>query len=117
MSERIVERIVNRMQRRQSRRGFLATCGKVSLAIGAALAGVHLTPRRTYADPCCGGNPCGNCPPTPGCPPGTSVQGVPYVCCDTGHVGSTNTVHQCWVCTGGPGGPCECEYDTGTPCP
>src|SRR5512139_2258484 len=111
MTGKTVEGAVGYMERRLSRRGFLAACGKVGLAIGAALAGVHLTARRTFAGKCCSGVPClapYNCPPTPGCPPGTSVHGTPYVCCDSGYVGATNTVHQCWVCDPG-SGLCECE--------
>jgi len=49
MAVDFTEQVLGTMQRRLSRRGFLATCGKVSLAVGAAAAGVHLAARRTYA--------------------------------------------------------------------
>lgn len=117
MSDMLAEKAVAFVQRRQSRRRFLATCGKVAIALGLALARAHVAPRRAYAGACCNGPPCMGCPPTPGCPPTTTVYGVPYVCCDTGYAGATDTLHQCWVCDTGITGLCECEYDTGQGCP
>ena len=39
MTGKLVDGAVEHLERRLSRRGFLAACGKVGLAIGAAVAG------------------------------------------------------------------------------
>ena len=53
------------MARRQSRRGFLATLGKVGLGLGLAMAGASRLALTAQAAPCCGGTPCANCNPDP----------------------------------------------------
>ena len=113
--------LVARTERDLSRRGFLALAGKVTAALGLAMAGAASMPRRVFAASCCPSPPglCTGCPPTIGCPPTCTVSGVPTICCDTGVVGATNTIHQCQLCLcgGGGGGNCYCEYDTGNGCP
>ena len=73
MSDMLAEKAVAFVQRQQSRRGFLATCGKAAAALGLGMVGAHVAPRRTYAQYCCSGLPCPDCPPTPGCPPTYTV--------------------------------------------
>lgn len=100
------------VQKRQSRRGFLATCGKVALGRGAAMMGAGYRTGRVSAAPCCTGYPvCGSIPGTPacgataGCPAGCPG-GAPHLCCDT----VTHSTHSCYVCNCLPG-TCLCEYD------
>src|SRR3990172_10789703 len=68
-------RATEAVQRKQSRRGFLATLGKVVLGLGTAMVGAGSLVRRVSAAQCCVGYPvCGSggtppCPGTPGCPP------------------------------------------------
>ena len=110
--------LVARTERDLSRRGFLALAGKVTAALGLAMAGAASMPRRVLAASCCPLPACTGCPPTIGCPPTCVVSGVPTICCDTGVVGSTNTLHQCQFCQcAGAPGDCYCEYDTGNGCP
>jgi hypothetical protein len=111
----LAEKLVESIQREQSRRGFLAMCGKAMLLLGGAMAGIRLEPRPAYAG-CCVGPTCDSvgygCPAGPGCPPPCGPGGVPNLCCDRG---GTGTTHQCWQCTCG-GALCVCEYDLGTRC-
>lgn len=113
----LAERATKWAQKRHSRRGFLATCGKVALGLGAVLAGLGGGVRLAHAA-CCSGTPCGpTCPPTPGgatqCPPGCRQTGFSD-CCDT----ATSSWHRCFECLDCPGlpSPCECEYNWYTPC-
>lgn len=112
-------RATEAVQRKQSRRGFLATLGKVVLGLGTAMVGAGSLVRRVSAAQCCVGYPvCGSggtppCPGTPGCPP-ACTGGSPNVCCDKGQVGSTGTLHRCYVCDCGL--LCQCEFDLGSPC-
>jgi hypothetical protein len=102
------------MVERRSRRGFLALCGKVALALGAAMTGVSLTGLTARAA-CCAGPPCEGCPTPPAiCPPGYTPVGGPYFCCD----GGTSTWHSCQLCRSSTLNPpdCYCENDTGRPC-
>jgi hypothetical protein len=116
----MAEKIVGWMGERQSRRGFLAWCGKLSLALGLAMAGADrlvLTARAA----CCAGTPCGaGCPfvgpqycgyTTAGCPLGCTYIGVSGPCCDTG----TGTCHFCYNCNCFTGA-CVCECDTTISC-
>jgi hypothetical protein len=41
----LTEKVVESIQRQQSRRGFLAMCGKAMLLLGGAMAGIHFEPR------------------------------------------------------------------------
>ena len=118
----LTEKELSWLEKRQSRRGFVALCGKVVTALGLAMAGAHGMPRRVFAGLCCTGTPkCGTGPfgPCTGggatCPVGCTG-GATHVCCDQGYVGATNTVHQCLECSCGGLGTCWCEFDTGVPC-
>ena len=100
-------------EHRQSRRGFLATCGKVTLALGLAIAGLSGMKRTAFAA-CCPSPNCNTshsypCPPGPGCPAGCQ-QGFPTQCCD-----ASGFWHNCWPCTCG-GVDCYCEEITPDPC-
>ncbi len=116
--ERLNDGLMGWMEKHQSRRGFLATLGKVSLGLGLAMAGAAAMPRRVFAAQCCNGPLCGTgvTPACAGaacnaaCPPGGT-----YVCCDNTAIGGTNTVHSCQICLCFPV-QCECETDTGVPC-
>lgn len=111
-------KLIDRTERGLSRRGFLALAGKLTGALGLAMVGASAMPRRVMAQVCCPAPPCTGCPPTIGCPsPACTVSGVPTVCCDTGYVGATETLHQCQYCDCSPAGSCYCEYDTGNSCP
>jgi hypothetical protein len=121
--ERLAQAAVNWVERRQSRRGFLAGCGKVALAVGAAVAGFGSVATRASAACCATGfNDCstyaplvGTCPTTGsgGCPNGCTRVGNQTHCCDTG---GSNTVHVCTVCSCGGVITCSCEDDTLVPC-
>jgi len=99
-------------ERRMSRRGFLAACGKVTLAAGAAMAGLAVLPEKAHAF-CCPGSSCTGCPggATPGCPTGC-IQAAPVgQCCEN------NVVQHCYPCDCGSGGiDCFCQYATVTAC-
>lgn len=115
--ERLNEGLMDWMQKHQSRRGFLATLGKVSLGIGLAMAGAAAMPTRVFAAQCCQGPLCTGAQACAGigCNAACTTGGT-YVCCDKGGVGSTGTVHSCQICYC-PGMPqCDCESDTGVPC-
>lgn len=119
MTTKLTEGLLDWQERRMSRRGFMAKMGRVAAGIGLVMVGAAAMPLRAHANNCCS-NLCGaGCPGTIGCPSGCTVNGNPTLCCDSGAVGSTNTVHQCQQCTScsGPGGVCYCEYDTGNSCP
>lgn len=114
-----MDAITGWMQKRQSRRGFLAMCGKASLALGLAMAGASKLALVAYAQ-CCAVPACANCPSIPpnlcgsttnGCPAGCSQAGGPVLCCDTT---GTNTCHGCYPCVCD--GPCTCECDTQLDC-
>ena len=87
-----MKKIVEWMASRQSRRGFLAMCGKASLALGLAMAGASRFALTAQAA-CCAGTTCTACPGLPaagctsvasGCPgiPGCFQTGV-TTCCET----------------------------------
>ncbi len=118
MSTEMTDRLLNLQEKRLSRRGFLAKVGGVAAGVGLLMAGASMMPRRVMALNCCPNLCPAGCPPTTGCPTNCTVNGAPTVCCDTGLIGSTETLHQCQHCTNCTGfGPCYCEYDTGNPCP
>lgn len=120
----LTNEVLDRADSGLSRRGFMALAGKVTAALGLAMVGAGTMPQRVMAGTCCTGTPCGagGNPPCGGggasCPPTCTVYGAPNVCCDSGYVGATNTLHQCLTCNcaGVGGGICICESDTGTPC-
>jgi hypothetical protein len=119
MSE-VTRKLIDRTGRNMSRRGFMALAGKVVAALGVGMAGAGWwNVREAWAGMCCTGLPfCVNCPPTGGCPaPTCTAVGSPTVCCDTGYIGATDTIHQCQVCDCQGVGNCLCEYDTGNSCP
>jgi hypothetical protein len=102
------------MVERRSRRGFLAWCGKVALALGAAMTGVSLTGLTARAANCCVGTPCQGCPTPPAiCPPGYRPVGTSY-CCD----GDTFLCHFCQQCRSETAYPpdCVCESSADVPC-
>ncbi len=117
--ERLNDGLMGWMEKHQSRRGFLATLGKVSLGLGLAMAGAATMPRRVFAAQCCNGPLCGT-GGTPACTGAACsalcMPGGTYVCCDNTAIGGTNTVHSCQICNCGIFGNCECESDTGVPC-
>ncbi len=117
MATRLVDSFIRMQQKRLSRRGFLAKLGGVTAGLALTMVGAGPVAKRVQAAPCCPTPYCVGCPGVPGCPGGCTVAGVPTICCDQGSVGSTNTIHQCQLCTGCGGGSCYCEFDTGTPCP
>jgi hypothetical protein len=108
------------MERRLSRRGFLATSAKVAGALGLAMVGAHRLALTAHAA-CCINGACANCLPispsqcgaplTNGCPFGCSALGGATFCCDTG----TNTCHACYPCKCN-GVACDCECDTAITC-
>lgn len=119
----MVDKITNWIGERQSRRGFLARCGKMSLALGMAMAGADRMALTAHAQ-CCLGLLCdsigSNCPPlTPvqcgpianGCPAGCMNGGAPSACCDV----ATNICNFCYNCNCG-GIACECECATNVVC-
>jgi hypothetical protein len=109
----LAERSVVAVERRLSRRGFLATCGKLTLGLGLAMAGVANRAWPALAA-CCPGIACDTahshpCPPGgAGCPTGCGYLGRAE-CCDSG------VLHRCWNCDCS-GVPCTCEETVGTPC-
>ena len=112
----MVEKITGWMGERQSRRGFLARCGKLSLALGLglAMAGVSRSVLTVGAVCCSGPPPCSGCA-APQCPGGCLVTSSNQ-CCDS----ATNTFHDCYtcVCSGvSQPNPCLCDVDSGIPCP
>ncbi len=120
MSTRATDRLLDLQEEHFSRRGFLAKLGGVAAGLGLVMAGAGMMPRRVMAAHGCCANKCpAGCPPTIGCPTNCTVNGAPTVCCDTGHIGATETIHLCQQCTNClvGGGPCFCEYDTGNACP
>jgi hypothetical protein len=110
----LAERSVAVVESRLSRRGFLATCGKLTLGLGMAMLGLAYGTRSALAA-CCPGISCDSahshpCPPGgAGCPTGCS-QGNPTQCCDVG-----GFWHICWPCICN-GASCHCEEPTGEPC-
>jgi hypothetical protein len=111
--------VVEWSAKRQSRRGFMATCGKVVLGLGLAMVGVRGETKRAWAASCCPGPsctgtwtwPCPNTPP-PYCPNGCYPIGAPTQCCDT----STGRLHDCYTCHCGTSYTCQCEFVTNDPC-
>jgi len=110
----LAEKAVTMVERRLSRRGFLATCGKLTLGLGMAVLGVAGTARRAEAV-CCPSPSCDTsisypCPPGgAGCPSGCASFGIPPECCDG------DVLHRCHQCICG-GATCYCEEILGGPC-
>jgi len=108
---RLAERSVDVVQRRLSRRGLLALCGRLAAGLGLAMLGVAGTSRRALAD-CCPGptcdahtHPC----PSSGCPMGCIFVNSSQ-CCD-----ASGFIHVCWQCFCSPI-TCYCEEPTHEPC-
>ncbi len=111
--KQLAEWCTDKVQTNQSRRGFLATCGKAVLFLGGTMLGFDRTPSTAHAG-CCVGSACLGCSPSPsatGCPSGCTVLGS-NGCCDTG---GTGTLHICYLCSCPGGVNCNCEYDLGGP--
>jgi len=109
---KLAESTVSIVQGRLSRRGFLALCGKLTLALGTAMLGMAGTAREALGV-CCPTPSCDTahtypCPPTR-CPIGCSTMNFTE-CCDT-----SNFWHICWTCLCG-SVTCYCEEDTLSPC-
>lgn len=118
MTTRLTDGLLSWQEQRLSRRGFMAKMGRVAAGIGLVMAGAAALPARVYAGACCPTPACSGCPSTIGCPTNCTVNGNPTVCCDTGYIGATETVHQCQQCTMCQiAGTCYCEVDTGNACP
>ncbi len=101
------------MVERRSRRGFLALCGKLTLALGAAMTGVSLTGLTARAA-CCASPACTGCGNPPAvCPFGYAPTGTTF-CCDAG----SSTCHSCVTCYNAAANPptCFCEQDLGSSC-
>lgn len=111
----LAEKTVGFLEKRLSRRGFLAFTGRVAAATGLVMLGADRLALTAGAQSgCCLGNRCSGCPTTPpaACPSGC-VGIFTIYCCDTG---GTNTCHSCvtCLCSGIPN--CICELDLGTAC-
>lgn len=110
---KVAQRAVGMVERRLSRRGFLATFGRLTLGLGMAAIGLARTARRAEAA-CCPSPSCDTahafpCPPSgAGCPPGC-VPGSASTCCDAG------VLHQCYRCNCA-GTTCYCEEVLGSDC-
>jgi len=109
--------VTDAVGRRLSRRGFMAICGKLTLALGLAMLGVNRQPYTARAQSycctygvgwCTDGAPA-DCPPNPSCPGGCWQIGPPTSCCYGGRV------VQCYECICD-GVACHCGYATSTPC-
>ena len=111
------ETTIGFVQRRQSRRGFMAMCGRAVAVLGFAMLGETMRPRKAYAA-CCPGPDCNStwtwpCPAPGGaahCPSGCSESGPPARCCDVS--GLWDLCYQC-NCQGFY---CTCEYPTTDRC-
>jgi hypothetical protein len=109
----LAERSVAVVESRLSRRGFLATCGKLTLGLGLAMLGLAHGTRSALAA-CCPGISCDTahshpCPPGgAGCPTGCGTLDHTE-CCDSG------ALHRCWNCDCS-GVRCTCEEPLGAPC-
>ena len=107
----LAERSVNVVQRRLSRRGFLAMFGRLAAGLGLAMLGVAGTSRTASAN-CCPSPTCNAhthpCP-TSGCPTGCPTVDSTQ-CCDV-----SGFFHICWQCICGGLG-CYCEEVTHEPC-
>ena len=107
----LAEKAVTMVERRLSRRGFLATCGKLTLGLGMAVLGVAGTSRSVMAA-CCPPPTCDThthpCPPS-GCP-SICTRLDSSQCCD-----ASNYWHICWKCLCS-GITCYCEEPTVDPC-
>jgi len=104
------ETVLDWTEKGLSRRGFMATCGKVAIGLGAAMIGIASLPERARAA-CCPLQACSGCPSsaTPGCP-AACIQEPPIGrCCESGFE------HYCYLCTCG-GQACNCEYTQPAPC-
>lgn len=107
----LAERSVDVVQRRLSRRGFLALCGRLAAGLGLGMLGVAATSRTALAD-CCPSPTCNAhthpCP-TSGCPTTCLPLGSSQ-CCD-----ASGFYHICSRCSCG-GITCYCEEPTHDPC-
>jgi len=62
--KQVAQALVDWTAKGQSRRGFLATCGKLTLGLGAVMMGLTAAPQLVAAA-CCTGTACLCCPGTP----------------------------------------------------
>jgi hypothetical protein len=114
----IADYCVRWAERNESRRGFLALCGKSVLALGAAVYGFASIPLRVDAVCCTSANPvCDSIPPHTAACPTTYPGGCPTGCTDLGRTtccdaGSEHICSEC-LCSVGY---CHCEVDSLVPC-
>lgn len=100
-----------------TRRGFIATLGKIAAGAAAVVAGISLTGRgKVHAAglTCCSGTACHGS----SCPSGSSVGYNNWVCCDGS---GCNTGERCSDCYSNSSGAYVCTFQTitrvqGCPC-
>jgi thiol-disulfide isomerase/thioredoxin len=113
----LAEKTVNFLEKRLSRRGFLAFAGRVAAATGMVLVGADRLALTVGAQTgCCIQTPrCTGCPPPSAvvCASGCAGTGTVFFCCDTG---GSNTCHSCVECSCPLIGLCWCEHDLGSSC-
>jgi hypothetical protein len=95
----IIKRVGKRLAGQPSRRGFIATLGRVAVGAAAVATGQDLAQQTEAAEPlqCCTGTPCSTTAPNTGpCPTGTTPYYTWY-CAQKGGAGNRGMVH--YYCT------------------
>jgi len=108
----LAERILDRVDKGYSRRGFMAACGRLVVGIGAVMTGVASLPERAWGQGgfCCPGSQCQEtCPGAPGCPAVCTPDPSSTRCCAGG-------VEQLCISCSCPSGTCFCQYATPNGC-